>query len=218
MTTPSTETRPSAGRANLPFDAAPIRTERFVLRPFQASDLTGVHAEQTREEVLRHLLWETRAASQVEVHLAEESTRLCLELDGDCLVFAVELPNPEGGKGRVVGDMRVSLENAESAQFEIGWAFHPAFHRPGYATEAVRAILDLCFSTLQAHRVFARLDPQNGSAVSLCDQLGMRREAHLRENLLPNGEWGDTLVYGLLSGDRPESAVSQGGLTPNGVS
>lgn len=209
MTKPRAESRQSAEWASLPFEAAPIRTERFVLRPFQAKDLAGVHVDQTGEDVLRHLLWETRAAEQTEPSPDDAPVTARLELDGDCLAFAVELPNPSGGNGKVVGDMRVALDSAESAQFEIGWGFHPAFHRPGYATEAAVAILDLCFTTLSAHRVFARLDPQNNSAVKLCDQLGMRREAHLRENLNLDGQWADTLVYGLLAGDRRESTAHQ---------
>lgn len=211
MTRPSAKPGRPGGRADLPFDATPISTKRFLLRPLKPHDLDDVHAYQKREDVVRYLLWETRTVEESAAHLAERRTRVRLENDGDCLVYAVELPDPTAAHDRVVGDMSIFLDSAESAQFEIGWVFHPAFHRRGYATEAARAILSLCFTALGAHRVFARLDPRNEASVRLCDRLGMRREAHFTENLFFKGEWGDTLVFGLLAAEWRASAVDKEG-------
>ena len=47
--------------------------------------------------------------------------------------------------------------------------------------------------------VMARLDPRNLASARLCERLGMRHEAHTREDYADrDGTWSDTAVYGLL--------------------
>jgi RimJ/RimL family protein N-acetyltransferase len=113
-------------------------------------------------------------------------------------VFAVELADAEGGQGRVIGHISLFLKNASWGKFEMGWVFHPAVHGRGYATEATQRILELCFDRLGAHRVFAQLDARNDTSARLCERLGMRQEALLRETEIFKGEWTDTAVYAIL--------------------
>ena len=103
---------------------------------------------------------------------------------------------------RVVGD--VALWSTDDAQrlAEIGWAFHPEVAGRGLATEAAAAVLDIAFDTYGLHRVAAQLDPRNVASARLCERLGMQREAHLRQSWWEDGEWTDSLVYGLLESDR----------------
>lgn len=201
----STETteaaQPEPGLRGLPYEAADIATERLLLRSLTKTDLADVDAYQKRKDVFRYLLWEVRdheaPAKRFEKHLA--LTRLAK--NGDGLIFAVELPDPSGGHGRVIGDISVYLASAEQAQLEVGWVFHPAVHGRGYATEAARAILGLCFDRLGAHRVYAELDARNEASARLCEILGMRHEGVLRGNELFRGEWIDTSIYAILDSE-----------------
>ena len=61
-------------------------------------------------------------------------------------------------------------------------------HGRGFATEAAQAVLDVCFNTLGAHRVYAQLDARNEASARLCERLGMHQEALLRENEIFKGE------------------------------
>lgn len=189
------------GLTALPYSAEPITTERLCLRPLRRSDLDDVHAYQKRADVVRYLNWEVRDHDQSAEHLEKRRAMTQLAKDGDGLIFAAELPDPAGGHGRVVGDMSVFLKSAADAQLEIGWVFHPAAHGHGFATEAALAILGLCFDGLGAHRVFAELDPRNEASARLCGRLGMRQEAHLRENQIFKGEWGDTACFAMLAAE-----------------
>lgn len=200
------------GLTGLPFSAASITTARLCLRPLRRSDLGGANADRRREDVVRYRNWEVRYHDQSAEHLEKQRAMTRLARDADGLIFAVELPDPAGGHSRVVGDISVFLKSAADAQLEVGWVFHPAAHGHGLAIEAASAIFELCFDSLGAHRVFAELDPRNEASAHLCERLGMRQEAHQRENQIVRGEWGDTACYAILvsewrasAGDRGES-------------
>ncbi|MEO7006228.1 MAG: GNAT family protein [Terrimesophilobacter sp.] len=189
------------GLIGLPYSAVSMTTARLCLRPLRRSDLDDVHAYQNREDVVRYLNWEVRDHEQSAEHLNQRRAMTRLARDGDGLVFAVELPDPAGVHSRVIGDMSVFLRSAADAQLEVGWVFHPATHGRGFATEAALAIVGLCFDSLGAHRVFAELDPRNEASAHLCERLGMHREAHLRENKIFKGQWGDTACYAILASE-----------------
>jgi RimJ/RimL family protein N-acetyltransferase len=76
---------------------------------------------------------------------------------------------------------------------------HPAYSGHGYATEASAELLRLGFERLGFHRVVGRCDARNTASASLMERLGMRREAHFRQNEFIKAEWTDQLVYAILA-------------------
>ena len=194
---PTAETAPHAA-TGLPYSAEELRTDRLVLRPLNSGDLDDVHAYQKLKDVVRYLHWEVHDHEESAKHLKKRIAMNRLEKDGDGIVYAVELPDADGGHSRVIGDLSLFLKSGDWAKFEIGWVFHPMFHGNGYATEAAERLLELCFGTLGAHKVFAQLDARNSTSARLCERLGMTQEALLRDTEVSNGEWADTAVFGLL--------------------
>ena len=98
-------------------------------------------------------------------------------------------------------------EQARGVQAELGWVFHPDHTRRGYATEAVRALIRLCFDDLGLRRVTAGCFAANESSWRLMERVGMRRESYsVRESLHRSGEWLDGMEYALLADEwRPEA-------------
>ncbi len=172
-----------------------IRTERLLLRRFRDDDLDRLAAMRALPEVARYLNWEPETRQQVEPTLARRIAATRLEQDDDWLVLAVERQDD----GLLLGDVTIFLKSVEHRQVEVGWVFHPDSGGRGYATEASRALIDLAFDTLGAHRVFARTDSRNAPSAALCRRLGMRQEAHFRESELFKGAWGDELVFAILA-------------------
>ena len=194
------------GLTALPYVAAELKTERLLLRPLNKNDIDDVHAYQKRKDVVRYLLWEVRDHEESAKNLEKRLAMVELSEDGDGIIFAVELPDPAGGHGRVIGDISIFLKSVKHAQLEVGWIFHPAVHGRGFATEAARAVLRLCFETLGAHRVFAELDPRNEASARLCELIGMRQEGVLRENEIFKGEWSDSAIFSILASEFAASA------------
>lgn len=117
---------------------------------------------------------------------------------GEFLALAVE------HEGTLVGDLmlRFSAQHGPDSPpsiAELGWVFSPEHGGRGFATESARALVDLAFGHYPLHRLMAQLDPRNLASARLCERLGMRQEAHTREDYPDReGGWSDTAVYGLL--------------------
>ncbi|MCU1529989.1 MAG: putative acetyltransferase [Frondihabitans sp.] len=174
----------------------PLRTERLVLRPLRVGDIDDVFIYQSDAEILQYMLWPARDRVDTIEHLGRRTGMTRLAHDGDALALAIER---QDAPGRVIGEVNIRLTSVADQQAEVGWILNPTHQGHGYAFEAATRMVELCFSTLGSHRVHAELDPRNGASVALCRRLGMREEAHFREDMFFKGEWADTAVYAVLA-------------------
>ncbi|WP_414709240.1 GNAT family N-acetyltransferase [Rhizobium sp.] len=169
-------------------------TERLILRGFRSEDFEAYSAYRLLPSIYRFLYRDPPSAEALRERF-DASLDSHFSEDGGSLRWAV-LRREDGA---LVGDVSLKLTSKAALQAEIGYIFNPAHAGKGYATEAVRAIIDLGFGTFGLHRIFARLDAQNAASVGVVERLGLRREAHLIENDRFNGVWGDEYVYAVLS-------------------
>ena len=178
---------------NLVFPGAPILTSRLALRPFGPDDFAAYADCHRRPEVYRFLYM---AGAQGEVLRTQFADVLSAPFarDGDTCRLAVVRQDDEA----VLGEVLLKVASVQALQLEVGYIFHPRHAGQGYATEAVEAMLGWGFDGLGAHRIFARLDALNTASVKVGKRLGLRREAHLRQNDRFNGVWGDEYVYAWL--------------------
>jgi RimJ/RimL family protein N-acetyltransferase len=184
----------------LPFTLTqPLRTRRLVLRLMSPADVDAIHDYQRRADVCRYLLFEPRTRDEVVEKVAKHARADTLAADGDYFQLALQLADGGEFDGRLIGDSYFTIASTEHARAEIGWTMHPDFTGRGYATEAARAVLDLAFSTLGVHRVYAELDVRNDASIAVCRRLGMREEGHFVEDMMFKGEWADTGYYAILA-------------------
>lgn len=95
------------------------------------------------------------------------------------------------------------VQDAERRTVELGWTVDPEHGGSGYATEAVSAGLRIAFGQDDVHRVVAQMDARNASSARLATRVGMRQEAHHRQDFWSKGEWTDSLVFAVLAGEHP---------------
>jgi len=98
----------------------------------------------------------------------------------------------------VIGTCTLFHIDIANRRAEIGYALGREHWGNGYMQEALGALLDFSFDTLNMHRIEADVDPRNVSSVKTLERLGFQREGYLRERWLVNGEVQDALFYGLL--------------------
>jgi RimJ/RimL family protein N-acetyltransferase len=132
--------------------------------------------------------------------------------EGDLLELAVVRRQDD----LLLGDVLLGLRSVEHETVEVGYIFAPEYGGQGYATEAVRALLDLAFEDLGARRVVARVDARNAPSRRLLERLGLRLEAHLVENEWFKGELSSEVDYAVLArewrlGGRADGAAPSAG-------
>lgn len=176
--------------------AWPRATERLILRPARTEDAEATWRFRRLESVHR---WLTVAPDGLDSYRpifeapARLATTLVIERDGT-----------------VVGDLMLRVEDAwaqrevaeqaRGTQAELGWVLDPAFTGQGYATEAVRELLRICFEELGIRRVVASCFADNEASWRLMERVGMRRELHaVGDALHRSAGWTDTLAYAVLA-------------------
>jgi RimJ/RimL family protein N-acetyltransferase len=181
----------------------PLRTDRLTIRRGTLDDLEAIWEYRRLDEVTR---WLTRAPATLEEfrpHLEDPTSlakTLVIELDGEVIGELMLQIDDAWAQAEVEAD-------AEGVQAELGWVLHPDHAGHGYATEAVRELIRLCFVDLGLRRVTANCFADNDASSRLMQRLGMRREIHtLRESLHRSGEWLDGMGYALLADEWPGTA------------
>jgi RimJ/RimL family protein N-acetyltransferase len=169
----------------------------MLLRAFTPDDAGAVHAIRSRPEVVRYLYGSPMTREQAEEAALRRAGETALEREGDALSFAMVLP----GSGEMVGDLVLIWTSEEHAQGELGYVLHPDHRGRGFAVEGARELLRLGFEELALHRIVGRLDGRNAASARVLERLGMRREAHLRENERVKGEWTDEVIYAMLASE-----------------
>lgn len=175
--------------------ALPVRTERLVLRLFAPEDRDPLYTFHSDPDAVRYVPYPPRTRDQVAEVLQRKVANTQLRQEDDLLELAVVRTEDE----TLIGDVMLALRSVEHQTLEVGYIFAPASGGRGYATEAVRALVDLAFGPLGARRVIARLDDRNRPSAALLERLGFRLEAHLIENEWFKGELASELDYAVLS-------------------
>jgi RimJ/RimL family protein N-acetyltransferase len=180
----------------------PIETERLTLRAFTRGDVDAVFAYRQREDVARYLFDGPMSRESCAEAVQTRIGQIALAAENDRITLAVVRRSDDV----LVGEITLIWRSVVSHQGEIGYVFNPAFHGQGYAIEAVRALVALGLRGFGLHRIYARCDPRNAPSYRLMERLGMRREAHFREQALLKGEWTDEYIYALLAREWPDTA------------
>ena len=173
-----------------------IESARLLLRRFNDVDLEPFHAYRSDPTVEKYQGWGvvTREDSKQFIAAVKNSNP---GKPGDRSQIAIELL----ATGAMIGDLYLHVLEDEPQQAEIGYSLAREHQGQGYATEAVTALIDYVFSTLNLHRVRAGADCENLRSIALLERIGMRREGHMIQNEWYRGKWTDENQYAVLKSE-----------------
>ena len=167
-----------------------METERLLLRRFVPDDWQDLFEYLSQESICEYqphyVFTEESAISEAMRRSRDYYWAVCLK-----------------GSGKLIGD--AYFRTWKYGVWEIGYVINEKYQKNGFATEAVKALIDDAFKNKGAHRVEARCDPRNTVSWRLLERLGFRREGHLlQDTCLISDEdnppvWTDTFIYGILT-------------------
>jgi RimJ/RimL family protein N-acetyltransferase len=176
----------------------PVVTARLLLRPIDLDrDLPAIHSYRSIPEVCRYVPFVPSTLEELTERMSTpERTRSVLDAQAEGQVLFTVIERRDTGE--VIGDLVLFWHSDSDLHAEVGYVLHPDHEGRGYATEGVRALLELCFDHAGAHRVTARVDERNAGSARLLERLGFRKEATFVEGEWFKGEWTTLEVFAML--------------------
>ncbi len=172
-----------------------LSTPRLQIEPLAERDIAAFAAYRGDPDVARYQSWDADYSEADAAGLVAGQTAAELPAAGDWLQLALHATCD----GRLVGDVAVHLRADQPDTFEVGVTLAPAEHGCGFATEALRSVIDALFSAHGAHRVIAECDARNAAVHALLERLGMRRESRQIDADWFKDEWTTLDRYAVLA-------------------
>lgn len=172
-----------------------LRTPSMLLRRLRMEDADDVFAYARDPEMTRFVFWEP--------HRTLDDTREFLQrtLRG----YDEGLPPVWGLQhvrdGAIIGGCAYHDISIMNLRGEVGYALARKYWGQGLMTEAVRAMIDFGFATLQLNRIEARCDVENTGSWRVMEKAGMKFEGVLRQNIILHGHPRDARMYAILRQD-----------------
>lgn len=160
-----------------------LKTERISLRAMHPIDAEDMFDYARREDVTKYLLWSPHLSiGYTKDYLRYIQNRYTL---GDFFDWAII----ERDSRRMIGTCGFTKIDTENNTAEIGYVLNPSFWDKGYATEAVKRILEFGFDELSLHRIEARFMQGNEASLRVMQKVGMTFEGYHKDLMYVKGSY-----------------------------
>ncbi|MCL2397305.1 MAG: GNAT family N-acetyltransferase [Defluviitaleaceae bacterium] len=173
-----------------------IETQRLILRKFKISDTADILEYGSDAETLEHVGWP--GLSTLEEAQAIIYDRY-MARNG---LWAIQITDT----GKVIGLINLHL-NHDHDKVALGYMINRQYWGMGYASEALKAVLYLCFEGLRVNRVEAEHYTGNPASGRVMEKVGMKREGVTAKSHLVKGVFRDVVLYGITWDDYFRPAV-----------
>jgi ribosomal-protein-alanine N-acetyltransferase len=170
-----------------------LETKRLVLRQIEESDAEGLHGAFGNAEAMR--FWDFPICRDV----AETATRIQQSRAIDASwhgMWAIMVR-----AGGFAGMINYHRRETWNQRLELGVILTPLYWRLGIMSEAMRSVLQHCFSNMETHRVEATIAPEDFGSRVFLTKLGFTQEGLLRDWRCVGGQFRSVLMFSLLKNE-----------------
>ena len=172
-----------------------LKTERLVLRQMNDADSEALFRLRSNPEIMRHFDSPLMQSSEEARLFIERINAMFNANEG--IQWTISLLSDS----KTIGTITIWKIDKQHHRGEVGYLLDTAYQRQGLMREALAAVLEYGFDTLQIHSMEANVNVDNSASMNLLKRCGFVQEAYFRENFYFNGKFLDTAVYCRLSGD-----------------
>lgn len=172
-----------------------LETERLLLRDITIDDKQAIFDYRSDAETNKFQSWIPETLEDVESFI-QRNIKEFNQPESWYQVLVTEKRTKA-----VIGDVGIHFFGSENLQVELGITLNKNFHGQGYASEALKGIIDFLFNDLNKHRIMTSVDPDNVDSIQLMERIGFRKEGHFVKSLFWKNNWVDDVIYALLQED-----------------
>ncbi|MCL2564659.1 MAG: GNAT family N-acetyltransferase [Defluviitaleaceae bacterium] len=170
------------------YDNEWLETERLILRKSKKSDASDIFEYASDEETVKYLAWEGAKTEDealngiINYHWANPGN------------WAIELKENQ----KCIGSIGITVVDSENEKTEFGYVLNRSYWNKGYASEALSAVLKLCFEKLELNRVEAIHYVGNEGSGKVMEKCGMKFEGISKQGKKVKGIFRDIVHYGII--------------------
>lgn len=179
-----------------------LSTPRLFLRQLDEGDTDDLFVMRSDEEVMRYVPRPVATSPSDALALIRLVNGMISQ--NKSITWGITLQ----GINKVIGTIGFVNFIPEHFRAEVGYMLNPAFQKQGFMQEALTAILDYGFNTLNVHSVQAIVDPDNAASIALLERMHFIREGHFKEDFFYGGKFLDSVYYGLVKKQDSKHAPS----------
>ena len=172
-----------------------FNTRDLHLRPSNDTDAESMFTMLSDPQSMKY--WSDEPISNLEAAVEVLNKDLESDAQGNSMCWAVTLK----GHDKMIGKCILFQFSQQNRRAEIGYLLNREYWRQGLMHQALEAVIDFAFNTLDFHRIEADVDTQNTGSLGLLEKLGFTREGLFRERWFVYDEWQDSVMLGLLKRD-----------------
>lgn len=175
-----------------------IETDRLILRRYVIEDADAMYKNWASDsEVTKFLTWQPHSSVDVSRGIIEN----WLKEYSDEKYYQWAIVLKDNGN-EPIGDISVVHMKEDISMVHIGYCLGRAWWRRGIMSEALKAVMDFMFDTVEVNRVESRHDPMNPNSGKVMQKCGMKYEGTLRSADRNNQGICDACYYALLRSER----------------
>ena len=176
-----------------------LTTARLILRELRIEDALDLFTMRSDPEVMRFV--HRLRAESIDDAIAFITRAQDGQFANITAQWAITLKKDEAGSGTgtcigVIGPWRIEPEHHRG---ELGYTLAREHWGQGLMSEAVAAVADYSFGVLGFHSLEAWTDSRNAASIRVLEKNGFIREAYFKENILWEGDFVDSVVFGRLA-------------------
>ena len=174
-----------------------IETERLILRSLKMTDAQAIFDNWLSDERIADN--RVSAAHKSVSETIKKLTKIVNDYSkNDFCWWGIE----QKVNGELIGEIDLYDFDNATGNCEVSYSIGYEWWNKGYATEALRAVVDFGFRQMNVHKIAAAHNTDNPASGKVMTKVGMVQEGVIRHMIRnSNNQYKDCAVYGILQED-----------------